>query len=80
MKFLTILGTLIVFIASSSDGVETLYQPSEECVICLEEDPQICVRPCNHFCLCKSCSAKLKEKEGCPICRGKVEDLETIDS
>lgn len=79
MKFLNILAPMLVVMSHCAEEDETLYQPSEECVICMEKDPEICVRHCNHFCLCKSCSVKIKRKDGCPICRGKIDDLERIE-
>ena len=52
--------------AEDAEGSQMVYQ-SEECVICLAE-PAIVTLPCQHKCLCKSCS--LLPLKACPLCRG----------
>eukprot|EP01112_Ceratiomyxa_fruticulosa_P014896 TRINITY_DN4322_c0_g1_i2.p1 TRINITY_DN4322_c0_g1~~TRINITY_DN4322_c0_g1_i2.p1 ORF type:complete len:421 (-),score=122.55 TRINITY_DN4322_c0_g1_i2:75-1337(-) len=42
-----------------------------ECTICMENDVQIMMRPCNHAVLCKDCYKQLPEKI-CPICRKPI--------
>eukprot|EP00743_Colponemidia_sp_Colp-15_P009700 GILK01010615.1.p1 GENE.GILK01010615.1~~GILK01010615.1.p1 ORF type:complete len:254 (+),score=20.72 GILK01010615.1:47-808(+) len=37
-----------------------------ECVVCQDNEVAISCRPCNHVCLCASCSTKVTF---CPICR-----------
>eukprot|EP00742_Colponemidia_sp_Colp-10_P002604 GILJ01002780.1.p1 GENE.GILJ01002780.1~~GILJ01002780.1.p1 ORF type:complete len:254 (+),score=18.05 GILJ01002780.1:203-964(+) len=37
-----------------------------ECVVCQDNEVAISCRPCNHVCLCASCSTKVA---CCPICR-----------
>ena len=39
------------------------------CVVCLDSAKCMLVTPCNHLCLCESCSNKLVH---CPMCQGKI--------
>lgn len=40
--------------------------PEETCAICMDADPAILFRPCNHLCCCLDCSIKVTR---CPMCR-----------
>lgn len=40
----------------------------EECVICLDNDPNIIFLPCGHQCCCNLCYEQLKDKK-CLLCR-----------
>ena len=42
-----------------------------DCVICFDNIKQIVMAPCLHK-LCNECYEHIKEKEKCPICRGKI--------
>ncbi|KAK1402674.1 Kinesin [Heracleum sosnowskyi] len=44
---------------------------SHLCKICFESTTTAMLLPCQHFCLCKSCSVACVE---CPICRTKIAD------
>lgn len=41
----------------------------ETCAVCLDNEKEIMLDPCNHVCLCQKCS---KAIEKCPICQQKV--------
>jgi len=41
-----------------------------ECVVCLENNPNIIFLPCGHLCTCQNCSIRLMNK--CPLCRRKI--------
>lgn len=44
-----------------------------ECVICLETKPNYIITPCNHMCLCATCSETLlKLNMSCPLDRGEI--------
>lgn len=45
---------------------------SENCVLCLENKPEIIINRCGHQIYCIDCIAK-SNKINCPICRGKVD-------
>lgn len=46
---------------------------SDECVICLSEQPNVLIFPCRHKCICTSCSLKIEDN--CPVCRRPIEYL-----
>lgn len=55
------------------------------CVICLENDTCILLKPCKHKCLCLRCAFTIIQKDKfpaiCPVCRSNVNSLSepTID-
>ena len=61
-----------------------LHQANEElsmerdkslCVVCLDANREILVKPCNHYCLCSGCSKELRE---CPMCKTRIQRTEKI--
>ncbi|KAJ7426757.1 E3 ubiquitin-protein ligase LRSAM1 [Willisornis vidua] len=40
-----------------------------ECVVCLEQEPQLIFLPCGHVCCCQSCCQRLLS---CPLCRQDI--------
>ena len=53
-----------------------LYKGLDECVVCMDEKPQLAYVPCGHVCCCKDCSSVLADKK-CPLCRANV--LQSIE-
>lgn len=50
------------------------------CVICLDTPPDTVVLPCRHCCLCQECTHRFRlSSRKCPVCRGPVKSLLTID-
>ena len=47
-------------------------QTIPECVICLSEERTHMLTPCNHLCLCLTCSKNMKK---CPSCRTPVRNV-----
>eukprot|EP01088_Endostelium_zonatum_P016008 TRINITY_DN413_c1_g3_i3.p1 TRINITY_DN413_c1_g3~~TRINITY_DN413_c1_g3_i3.p1 ORF type:complete len:370 (-),score=143.40 TRINITY_DN413_c1_g3_i3:57-1166(-) len=45
------------------------------CVVCLDEKKNVLIVPCNHLCLCKTCSLNVKQ---CPMCRGEIGSFTTV--
>jgi hypothetical protein len=43
---------------------------SMDCVVCLSNQKDTMITPCNHLCLCSTCCANIS---CCPLCRGAVE-------
>ena len=51
---------------------------SEECIICLENQPIILFCNCGHLCCCSECY-KLKSLSACPICKTENEIIRTLE-
>ena len=51
----------------------------EQCVICLDNKPNILYKPCLHYCVCSQCVDK-GNFENCPYCREKIEKTILIGS
>ena len=51
---------------------------SDECVICLTNQPNILFCNCGHICICKECGKRIKNKE-CPVCKTKNTILRLIE-
>lgn len=49
-----------------------------QCSICLENEKNVKLLPCNHLCVCISCARRLYETPKCPICREKIEGGEVV--
>ncbi len=48
----------------------------EECVICMENEPDKVYLPCGHKCTCASCSNMLcRNKKECPLCRRFIVEI-----
>ena len=61
----------------SSDDEDEPPNPIEEsfetdnCIICLDKEPNILFTDCNHICVCLEC-AKIKSLANCPYCRNEI--------
>lgn len=46
------------------------------CKICLENDINICLMPCNHVSICEDCLIRLEKNncKSCPVCRMDIKD------
>ena len=44
-----------------------------ECVVCMDAQRSVLLRPCHHVCLCRSC-VHVATRDGCPVCRCHVLD------
>jgi len=46
----------------------------EDCIICMENMPNVTLAPCGHHCTCEACYNILRTKPGnwCPICRREI--------
>ena len=56
---------------------EQLSQEREKslCIICLDTPREVLLKPCKHYCLCSSCTSRLRE---CPICKRRIRETEVI--
>ena len=59
-------------------NIEKIFEVQEECVICLCVEHEVVVVPCGHYCMCKDCGDRLRDKK-CPMCRGRIDQLVTRD-
>ena len=39
------------------------------CVVCMDHPREVVIRPCNHYCVCKSCASRLPK---CPVCTRRI--------
>ena len=46
----------------------------DQCVVCLNDSPNILYNPCLHVCVCSQCNDKGEFKK-CPYCREKIEEI-----
>ena len=46
------------------------------CVVCLDNEKQVLLRPCRHYCVCEDCSKQLRGV--CPMCRANFTSSETV--
>ena len=44
---------------------------TDNCIICLDKEPNILFTGCNHICICLEC-AKIKSLDNCPYCRTEI--------
>ena len=49
----------------------------EQCVICLDDKPNILFNPCLHVCVCFQCD-EVKLLKDCPYCRKNIENRISI--
>ena len=50
---------------------------SDQCVICLEEEPKVLFCNCGHICICKKCASY--KHNNCPVCKEKSTILRIIE-
>ena len=50
------------------------------CIACIVNVRRILVKPCNHLCLCASCSLQwfTGKKDACPVCKTEMEELVVV--
>ena len=51
---------------------------ADECVICLDEKPNIVFGPCGHSCMCNTCCEQMKkiqQSKQCPLCRRAISNI-----
>ena len=70
--------TLAASMATTMDALSRMHRERSErrqsavnCVICLDKEKTILLRPCNHLCLCERCEATVQT---CPLCRQGIEE------
>jgi hypothetical protein len=45
------------------------------CVICLDLQRNVLIKPCMHFCLCANCARSIQQ---CPVCRIQIDSQEVV--
>jgi len=54
-------------------------QSSDRCAICMDNEIDTVVKPCNHMCMCHECAQALKmQTKLCPICRNVFSSFSKI--
>ena len=48
-----------------------------KCVVCLTEDAQMLLKPCNHLIACQGCASRLV-RAPCPVCRKNCTKVERV--
>ena len=48
------------------------------CVICLDAQKTILLRPCNHLCLCGNCASNVTAVRRCPLCNTTITERITV--
>ena len=47
---------------------------SPTCMVCYSRPPTHALVPCGHASICMNCAERVKTRNRCPVCRGRVED------
>ena len=50
---------------------------SDQCIICLEEEPKVLFCNCGHLCICKKCASH--KYDNCPVCKKENTILRIIE-
>lgn len=62
--------------------INKIYENDDiECIVCMDNPHDVIIVPCGHYCMCLNCASKIKSSSGssCPMCRGNIESIVTID-
>ena len=59
----------VAYVPAAGDARHDTYQP--ECLICMDNEPDVAFAPCGHILVCSKCLKKY-HIELCPICRVKI--------
>lgn len=68
---------LELLIAQLFQANEDLSQEREksQCIVCMDANREVLLKPCNHYCMCSDCSKGFRE---CPVCQKKLRKAEKI--
>ena len=78
-KHITNLGNTLpeVCVTDKSD-LKEIYT-ADECVICLDETPNVVFGPCGHSCMCNTCCEQMTKiihtSNKCPLCRRAISNI-----
>ena len=51
-------------------------EESRRCIVCMEQEKRVLLRPCRHYCACEDCTMRLGGV--CPVCRNVIQSAEVI--
>ena len=51
-------------------------EESRRCIVCMEQEKRVLLRPCRHYCVCEDCIMRLGGV--CPVCRNVIQSAEVI--
>jgi hypothetical protein len=63
-----------ITVVGEIESVNKVYGDEKStCVVCWDEENDVVVVPCGHFCLCQKCAGVLQNStRKCPLCRGEI--------
>ena len=64
-------------VESSSPNLLGKTFKSDQCIICLEEEPKVLFCNCGHICICEKCTSH--RYDNCPVCKKKNTILRIIE-
>jgi hypothetical protein len=78
-KHITNLGnTLPEVCVTNKSELKEIYT-ADECVICLDETPNVVFGPCGHSCMCNTCCEQMTKiihsSNKCPLCRRAISNI-----
>jgi len=78
-KHITNLGiTLPEVCVTDKSDLKEIYT-ADECVICLDETPNVVFGPCGHSCMCNTCCEQMTKiihsSNKCPLCRRAISNI-----
>jgi len=82
VKIIDDVDELIDIIDHMKISIKNIYQDdiATDCIICMENEYDVVMVPCGHYCMCHECADKiLGSTSKCPICRQKVDLAVTRD-
>ena len=69
-KVLQGLTNLVGTVAAVPSGQQT----EPKCMVCYSRPPTHALVPYGHASICMNCAERVKTRNRCPVCRGRVED------
>lgn len=64
---------------AASEAAAPAGAPTSECILCMDAERCVVLRPCRHLCLCEGCAkAVMGCDRRCPLCRKEIEDVQVV--
>lgn len=68
-------NTIIDIIYENNNSpIDIIYEKTEYCLICIENNSNVILIPCNHYIICYNCMCNLHlyNQYKCPLCRSDI--------
>jgi hypothetical protein len=61
-------------ISNNNVTIDIVYEKTEYCLICIENNSNVILYPCNHYIICYNCMSNLHlyNLYRCPLCRSNI--------